>query len=85
LRRRAERHEAYLRFVIAARSWQSAVLNPEVEIKGPTIYKGRKYADAGKAYVETIRALTEVRLVGGETVIEGAWRWTERCGRFLMS
>lgn len=75
LRIRAERREAYLRFVAAARSWQAAVLHPSVSVHGPTQVTGRKYADAGPAFAETIRALTEVQLVGGEHVIAAAWRW----------
>ncbi|GAA1533320.1 hypothetical protein [Kribbella lupini] len=75
LRIRAEKREAYLRFVAAARSWQATVLNPEVNIRGPAVYGNRKYADAGLAYAESIRALTEVRLVGGQPAIDEAWRW----------
>jgi hypothetical protein len=61
---RTERREVYSRFIAAVRTWQSNVLEPDMAVR--TGHTGVRYADAGKAYVETIRALAEVRLIAGE-------------------
>jgi hypothetical protein len=71
---RAERLAAHSRFITAARMWQSNVLDPTVQII--TAHTGNLYTDAGDAYRETIRGLTEVRLVAGrqETIVAAiAW------------
>jgi hypothetical protein len=62
---RTERREVYSRFIAAARTWQSNVLEPDVAVR--TGHTGVRYADAGKAYVETIRALAEVRLIAARS------------------
>lgn len=71
---RSERLEAYIRFITAARTWQSNVLHPDV--KTSTSPSGVPFADAGDAFVEAIRALAEIRLVSRhDRVIEAAVAW----------
>ena len=75
-RRRAEKREACLRFMMAARTWQANVLRPGATVHGPTVYGGHRYADAGDAYGEAIRALVEIRLLGGgDDLVEAARAW----------
>lgn len=73
---RAARRTAYAKFIGAARTWQSNVLEPEVVVA--TSHRGAQYADAGIAYGETIRGLTELRLVAGdEATIQAAIAWEQ--------
>jgi hypothetical protein len=71
---RAVRRETYGRFMTAARTWQSNVLEPNVMIE--TSHRGMPYADAGAAYGDTIRCLAELRLVAGsQEAISAAIAW----------
>jgi hypothetical protein len=80
---RAERRDVFARYVAAARTWQSNVMQPSIAIA--TGQDGIPYADAGEAFGQTIRALAEIRLVAAEPqTIQAAMAW-ERALRELST
>jgi hypothetical protein len=73
---RAERRDVFARFVTAARTWQATVMQPSITIA--TGQDGVSYADAGKAFGQTLRALIEVRLMAAEQhTIRAASDWEQ--------
>jgi hypothetical protein len=73
---RAERRDVFARYVAAARTWQSNVLQPNVAIA--TGQDGVPYADAGEAFGQTVRALVEIRLEAAEQqTAETAAAWEQ--------
>jgi hypothetical protein len=73
---RKERLDVFSRFITAARTWQSNVLEPSASIV--TAHTGTAYADGGEAFGQAIRALAEIRLIAGwAETIEAAVKWDQ--------
>ncbi|SBW21474.1 hypothetical protein FDG2_2019 [Candidatus Protofrankia californiensis] len=62
-RLRAERRAVYVRFITAARAWRAYILSPDSQIKEAATTRRIAYSDGGPAFEETVRALTEIRII----------------------
>jgi hypothetical protein len=75
---RTERRDVYSRFLVAARLWQSNVLEPGAMVRTDPRGRIAPYVDAGAAYGQTIQALAEIRLVAlGPAIVNAAAAWDD--------